>query len=77
MSGPAVAWPSGSATGVEAADEPDLGRALVRALAAKDFDAVERLLHPQVAFRGLMPGIARYLWEAHDPHGVVTEILQQ
>lgn len=59
------------------AEETRLGRSYAHALAAKDFDAVEQLLHPRITFRGLTPGGARYLWESHDPHSVVTEILQQ
>ena len=55
----------------------DIGRTFARSLASKDFAAVESVLHPGLTFRGLTPGRARYLWESHDPHSVVTDILQQ
>jgi hypothetical protein len=51
-----------------------LGAAFATALAAKDFDAVRDLLHPEVDFRGLTP---RRTWEASDPEAVIGEILTQ
>ena len=57
--------------------ELELGRAFAQSLASKDFSAIERLLHPNLTFRGLTPGKARFLWESHEPHSVVTDILQQ
>jgi hypothetical protein len=51
-----------------------LGSQFATALAAKDFDRVRGLLHPEVEFRGMTP--SRY-WEADDPDTVVSEILQQ
>lgn len=55
----------------------ELGRTFARSLASKDFSTIERLLHPNLTFRGLTPGEARYLWESHEPRSVVTDILQQ
>ena len=50
----------------------DLGADFARALAAKDFDRVRDLLHPEVDFRGMTPNRT---WEASDPETVVAEIL--
>jgi hypothetical protein len=50
-----------------------LGQSFARALAAKDFDAVTELLHPEVDFRGLTP---RRNWEASNPADVVQGILR-
>jgi hypothetical protein len=50
-----------------------LGQSFARALAAKDFDAVTALLHPEVDFRGLTP---RRNWEASNPADVVQGILR-
>ncbi len=63
----------------EVSTHPDLelGRTFARSLAKKDFTTIEGLLHPNLTFRGLTPGRARYLWESHEPHSVVTDILQQ
>lgn len=57
--------------------ELDLGRTFVRSLASKDFATIESLFHPNLTFRGLTPGKARYLWESHAPHAFVTDVLQQ
>ncbi len=55
----------------------ELGRTFAQSLATKDFATIEGLLHPNLTFRGLTPGKARYLWESHEPHSVVTDVLQQ
>ncbi len=57
--------------------EMDLGKSFARLLAAKDFEALERILHPDITFRALTPGRSRYLWESHEPHSVVDDILRQ
>jgi hypothetical protein len=51
-----------------------LGSQFATALAAKDFDSVRGLLHPEIDFRGMTPG---RFWEASDPDTLVTEVLQQ
>jgi hypothetical protein len=51
-----------------------LGPQFATALAAKDFDRVRALLHPEIDFRGMTPN---RVWEAGDPDLVITEILQQ
>jgi hypothetical protein len=51
-----------------------LGADFARALAAKDFDRIRDLLHPEVDFRGLTP---RRVWEAGDPDTAIAEILRQ
>ena len=51
-----------------------LGSQFATALAAKDFDRVRALLHPEIDFRGMTPN---RVWEATDPDTVITEILQQ
>lgn len=51
----------------------DLGAEFARALAAKDFDRVRDLLHPEVNFRGMTPNRT---WEASDPETVIVEILR-
>jgi hypothetical protein len=51
-----------------------LGAQFASALAAKDFDGLRELLHPEIDFRGMTPG---RFWEASDPDTVVDEILQQ
>jgi hypothetical protein len=55
-------------------NEPTLGAVFARALAAKEFDRVEALLHPEIDFRGLTP---RRNWEAGDPGTVVADVLRQ
>jgi hypothetical protein len=52
----------------------ELGAEFARALAAKDFDRVRDLLHPEIDFRGMTPSRA---WEARDPESVVAEVLRQ
>ncbi len=51
-----------------------LGAAFADALAAKDFDQIRTLLHPEVDFRGLTP---RRHWEASDSDAVIGEILRE
>lgn len=51
-----------------------LGAAFAEALAAKDFDRIRDLLHPEVDFRGLTP---RRDWQASDPEAVIGSILSQ
>jgi hypothetical protein len=51
-----------------------LGAAYATALAAKDFDAIRELLHPEVDFRGLTPSRN---WEASDPEAAIGGILRQ
>jgi hypothetical protein len=51
-----------------------LGSQFASALAAKDFDRVRALLHPEIDFRGMTPN---KVWEAEDPDVVITEILQE
>ena len=51
-----------------------LGAAFASALAAKDFDRVRELLHPEVDFRGLTPSRD---WQAADAETVIGEVLQQ
>jgi hypothetical protein len=49
-----------------------LGASFAESLAAKDFDAIRDLLHPEVDFRGLTP---RKDWEASDPDAVIGSVL--
>jgi len=49
-----------------------VGEQFARALAAKDFDRVAELLHPEVDFRGMTP--SRF-WEAIGSAQVVDEVL--
>lgn len=49
-----------------------LGAAFAEALAAKDFDRIAGLLHPEVDFRAVTP---RKAWEAADAATVVGEVL--
>jgi hypothetical protein len=51
-----------------------LGAAFATALAAKDFDAIRAMLHPEVDFRGLTPSRS---WEASDPDAVIGSVLRQ
>src|SRR4051794_25924457 len=55
-------------------DEPTLGAAFARALAAKEFDRIRELLHPEIDFRGMTPN---RVWEASDPDTVIADILRQ
>jgi hypothetical protein len=54
-------------------DAEMLGARFARALAAKDFDGIAGLLHPEIDFRGLTP--SRF-WEASEPDAVITGILR-
>jgi hypothetical protein len=49
-----------------------LGAAFAEAFAAKDFDRVAALVHPELDFRGLTP---RRVWEASSPAQLVEEVL--
>jgi hypothetical protein len=51
-----------------------LGAAFATELAAKDFDAIRAMLHPEVDFRGLTPS---RVWEASGPDEVVGTVLRQ
>jgi hypothetical protein len=53
--------------------ESTLGSAFAEALARKDFDTVQSLLHPEIDFRGLTP---RRHWEADTPDGVIQGVLR-
>jgi hypothetical protein len=50
-----------------------LGAAFAEALAAKDFDRIRGLLHPELDFRGLTP---RRNWQASDPDAAVGSVLR-
>jgi hypothetical protein len=54
-------------------DGDSLGLQFARALAAKDFDTVAGLLHPEIDFRGLTP---RRVWEAGEPDAVISGVLR-
>jgi hypothetical protein len=51
-----------------------LGASFAAALAAKDFERIRDLLHPEVDFRGLTPSRN---WEAGDPETVISSVLRQ
>jgi len=51
-----------------------LGAAFAVALAAKDFERIRELLHPEVDFRGLTPSRN---WEAADPDAVIGSVLRR
>jgi hypothetical protein len=51
-----------------------LGTRFAEALAVKDFDRVESLLHPEIDFAGLTPSRE---WAASDPAAVIRDILRQ
>ena len=53
-------------------DGPTLGAEFARALARKDFDRIEELMHPELDFRGMTPSRS---WEAHDPYTLITDVL--
>jgi len=55
-------------------DTTTLGARFATALAAKDFDRLRGLLHPEIDFRGMTPN---RFWEASDPDAVVVDILQR
>jgi hypothetical protein len=50
-----------------------LGTDFARALAAKEFDRVRELLHPEIDFAGMTP---RRSWRASDPDTVIADILR-
>jgi hypothetical protein len=50
-----------------------LGGEFAAALAAKDFDRIADLLHPEIEFRALTP---RRNWEANDPESVISGVLR-
>ncbi len=52
--------------------QPTLGAAFARALAAKDPDRLRDLLHPEIEFRALTP---RRSWEANDPEATIAILL--
>jgi hypothetical protein len=54
-------------------EQPSLGARFASALAEKDFEAVQELLHPEVDFGGLTP---RRSWEASEPSAVVSDVLR-
>ena len=51
-----------------------LGASFAGALAAKDFERIRELLHPEVDFRGLTP---RRDWQAGDPDAVIGSVLRE
>jgi hypothetical protein len=51
-----------------------LGAAFADALAAKDFDRIRDLLHPELDFRGLTP---RRNWEASGPDEMIGSVLRE
>jgi hypothetical protein len=51
-----------------------LGLDYARALAAKEYDRLTELLHPELDFRGVTP---RKSWEASDAAGFVDDVVQQ
>ena len=51
-----------------------LGAAFAIALAAKDFDAIRAMLHPEIDFRALTPNRS---WEASDPDAVIGSVLRE
>jgi hypothetical protein len=50
------------------------GAEFARALAAKDFDRLRDLMHPEVDFRGLTPNRS---WEASGADAVLTSVLSR
>ena len=59
---------------VKADPSASLGASFADALAAKDFDRIRDLLHPEIDFRGLTP---RKNWEANDPDAVIGGVLRE
>jgi hypothetical protein len=51
-----------------------LGASFATALAAKDFDRIRSLLHPEIDFRGLTP---RRDWQAGDPETLIGAVLRE
>lgn len=56
------------------AEATTLGREFATALAAKDFDRIAELLHPEIDFRGLTP---KRNWEASNPETVISGVLRE
>ncbi len=52
--------------------DADVGRSFAEALAAKDFERVKELVHPQLDFRGLTPN---RFWEASSADELVENVL--
>lgn len=63
-----------TATGEVQREAEALGNEFARALAAKDFDRLSQLIHPEVDFRGLTPSRA---WETGDATHLLGTILTQ
>lgn len=59
---------------VKAEPSASLGASFAEALAAKDFDQIRELLHPEVDFRGLTPSRD---WQAEDAETVIGSVLRQ
>lgn len=59
---------------VKAEPSASLGASFAEALAAKDFDQIRELLHPEVDFRGLTPSRD---WQAEDAETVIGSVLLQ
>jgi hypothetical protein len=59
---------------VKAEPSTSLGASFAEALAAKDFDRIRDLLHPELDFRGVTPNRS---WEASDPDGMIGSVLRQ
>jgi hypothetical protein len=55
-------------------ESPTLGTEFARALAAKDFDRVSELVHPEIDFRAVTPSRS---WEAGDSEEFVSGVLRQ
>jgi hypothetical protein len=53
---------------------PTLGARFATALAAKEFDQLLALMHPEIDFRGMTPNRN---WEAGDPATVISAVLRQ
>jgi hypothetical protein len=51
-----------------------LGAEFVHALAAKDFNRLRNVLHPEIDFRGMTPNRS---WEATDADAVISAVLRQ
>jgi hypothetical protein len=51
-----------------------LGASFADALAAKDFERIRELLHPEVDFRALTPSRD---WQAGDPEAVIGTVLRE
>jgi hypothetical protein len=59
---------------VKVAPSASLGASFADALAAKDFERIRELLHPEVDFRALTP---RRDWQAGDPEAVIGSVLRE